>query len=317
MLSALKFVQGAIARKDLIPEMTHFRIKKGFVRAYNGVIAICSPIEVDLDCMPRADTLVRAINMCNETITLSLTPAGKLRLASGSFRAYVDCIDSEIPPLEPEGELVEFAGEQILRCFKVLNGFVGDDASRPWTNGILLRNESAYATNNVIVAEYWLGQTVPFVANIPHVAIREVLRINEAPCRLQLTRSSMTFHYADGRWVRTQLLAAEWPDLSPILNKDCAPIAINPKLFDGLDALKSFSDELGRVYIKDGVLRTQLDDGAGATYEIAELAIEGAYQISMLSLLREHATTADFTLYPLPCLFFGERLRGALVGLRS
>ena len=44
MLKALKFVQGAVSKKDLVPALTHFRIENGTVRSYNGMLALCTPI---------------------------------------------------------------------------------------------------------------------------------------------------------------------------------------------------------------------------------------------------------------------------------
>ena len=54
MLAALKFVQGAVARRDFVPALTHFYIADGFVKGYNGRIAICAPIDVDLVATPKA-----------------------------------------------------------------------------------------------------------------------------------------------------------------------------------------------------------------------------------------------------------------------
>lgn len=316
MLKELKFVQGAIAKKDLLPAMTHFRIEKGTVRAYNGALALCSPISVDIDCTPKADTLVRAIANCTDTITLSLTPGNKLRIQSGAFRAFVDCVEGETPHVEPAGKEVAFDGEVLLEAIKALLPFVGNDASRPWTNGILFKGGSAFATNNVTVIEYWLGTEVPFTINVPLVALKEMLRVNEAPTHAQIDQNSITFHYTDGRWIRTQLLVTTWPELAEILNKDSNAQPVDPRVFEGLEVLKGFSDQLGRVFIKDGVMRTINGDGMGATYDIPGNDMVGCYQIGMLNLLGSVATHVDFSLYPAPCMFFGERLRGAIIGMR-
>lgn len=316
MLKELKFVQGAVARKDFLPAMTHFRIEGGHVRSFNGHMALSSPIPFNIDCTPKADALVRAISNCEETITLSMTQAGKLRVQSGRYKAFVELIDGPTPHVEPAGQPVQFDGKVLLEAFKVLMNFVGDDASRPWTNGILLSGQSAYATNNVCLIEYWLGVQTPVVINIPGDAVREILRINEPPTFAQMDSNSITFHFADERWIRTQLLETAWPDLSKLLDHTCSPVAIDPRLFDGLEFIKGFGDDVGRVYIKDGMLRTHLEEEVGATYEADGIGIEGLYQSKMLMLLKGVATHADFGRYPLPTLFFGERLRGAIIGMR-
>jgi DNA polymerase III sliding clamp (beta) subunit (PCNA family) len=317
MLKELKFVMGAVAKKDFLPAMTHFRIEAGKVRSFNGTLALCSPIPFDIDCTPKADALVKAIGNCSDTITLGMTEGGKLRVQSGSFRAYIETVDGATPHVDPAGEDVMFDGEVLLKAFKTLMPFIGDDASRPWTNGILLRGQSAFVTNNVCLVEYWLGVESPIVVNIPREAVREMLRVDEPPIRAQIDKNSITFHYADERWIRSQLYETNWPDLSKVLDKPSNAVTVLGELFDGLEVIKAFADELGRVYIQDNVLRTHLDADIGATYEIKDGPMpNGLYQIKMLSLLAGVADKADFSLYPAPALFFGERLRGALIGMR-
>lgn len=317
MLKELKFVQGAIAKRDLMPAMTHFRIEGGFVRSYNGVLALCSPIDCDIDCIPKADKLVKAIGRCKDVMTMTMCDNGKLEISSGPFHVFVDCIEGETHHVEPSGTRVDFDGEALLNALKIVYPFIGDDASRPWTNGVLLREQSAFATNNVTLIEYWLAANFPITVNLPEVAITEMLRINEAPTHGQMDQNSMTFHYQDGRWIRTQLLEITWPELTKILNVKSNPTPIDPRLFEALDSLEGFTDKAGRVYIRDGMLRTEDDDAlSGAGYAVAGLGIEGAYQIKMLSLLKGVATHADFTRYPEATMFFGDRLRGAIIGMR-
>lgn len=317
MLKELKFVQGAVAKKDFVPAMTHFRIEKGTVRSFNGTMAICSPIALDLECTPKAETLVRAISNCEETVMLSLTEKGRLKVQSGSFRAFIETIEGDTPHLEPSGRIVQINGAALLDSFQKISTFIGNDASRPWTNGILLRGQSAFATNNVCLIEYWLAIDIPFVVNIPGTAVKEVIRVNEPPIHLQLDDNSVTFHYEGGRWIRTQLYITHWPDISKVLDQPSYPSPVDPRLYQALDSLSQFSDELTRVHLKNGVLRTHLEEEIGASYEVNGLGIDGLYQIKMLRLLEGVAETADFTRYPQPVLFFGKNLRGAIVGMRG
>jgi hypothetical protein len=316
MLRELKFVQGAVARKDFVPAMKHFRIEDGTVRSFNGSLALCSPIPFDIDCSPKADTLVKAISLCKETVTLSMTPANKLRIQSGKFRAFIDTIDDPAAHVIPEGKIVEVDGEVLLQAFKIVSPFIGDDASRPWTNGVLLLEQSAFATNNVCLIEYWLGIQLPFTVNIPREAVREILRIDEAPTHLQITENSVTFHFTDNRWIRTQLLELNWPDLrGKVLDFKCNAQPVDPRLFEGINVLQNFTDDSGRIYIQDGIMRTHEEGEIGASYDVEELKVSGLYQIKMLNLLKAVATSADFTRYPAATLFFGERLRGAIIGM--
>lgn len=316
MIEAMKFVQGAVSTKNLIPEMKHFAIQGGHVRGFNGMLALSSPIDFDMDCAPQAVPLVKAIQNCDDVVSLGMTPAGRLRVKSGGFKAFIECLDLQgLPHQAPEGQEIVFDGEQMMLAIRSLSPFVGNDASRPWTNGILLRGQSAFATNNVCLAEYWIGTEVPFTINVPMPAIKEMQRVAEPPTHAQVCEHSITFHYADGRWIRTQLFSTDWPDLTPILDVDSTPIAVSSELFKGLGMLKPFLDDRGLVFFKDGQVRTTVEDELGAGFDVPGLHHEGVYAYKMLSLLDGIATTADFGRYPDPVTFYdGDRMRGVITG---
>lgn len=317
MLTELKFVQGAVAKKDFLPALTHFAIEGGTVRGYNGTIALCSPIPFDIVCKPKAEPLVRAIANCDETVQLSMTPAGRLSVRSAGFKAFVECVEGETPHALPSGEDVAVDGAALLAALKAVQPFIGEDASRPWCNGVLLRGPSVFATNNVTLVEYWAGGTLPIVVNLPRVAVRELIRIDEAPVRAQFDDHSVTFHYAGGRWLRTQLLSSEWPDLARVLDQPSNPSPIDARLFTGLATIKPFASKLQQAFIRGDTLSTHATDGEGASYTIEGMDLRGVYNIGMLELLDGIAQSIDFTLYPRPCLFFGDRLRGAIIGMRE
>ncbi len=318
MLAELKFVMGAVAKKDFVPALTHFVIENGTVRGYNGTLALCSPIALDIACKPKAVSLVAAIAGCADTVQLTLTPTGRLSVRSGPFKALVECIQDTPLHVEPEGERVELDGAALLAAIKAVMPFVGDDASRPWSNGMLLRGQSAFATNNVMLVEYWIGTAFPHVVNIPRAALKEMIRINEPPLYAQMVPgSNVTFHYSGDRWVRTQLLDVDaWPDLARVLNVESVQQPLQPSLFEGLKTLKPFIDKMGRVYFKDGQICTHVNTDDGDTYDVPGQHHEGIYSHEMLSLLST-ASTIDFTLYPKPCIFMGQNMRGAIVGMRQ
>ncbi|QJI53366.1 DNA polymerase III [Alteromonas phage vB_AcoS-R7M] len=319
MLKELKFVQGAVAKKQFIPELAHFKIEDGTIRGYNGSLALSSPIDLDIDCIPKAAPFVKAISNCKETVSMHLTTTGRLAIRSGSFKAFIDCFEADESAsahVVPEGEEIEINGDALLKALKTVQPFISTDASRPWSNGVLLRGQSAYATNNVSMVEYWMGFNIPIEINIPRNAVNEILRINEAPIAMQCTDKSISFHFPDGKWIRSNLLDLDWPDIERILSAPSNPEPLDTRIFEGLDVVKPFTDDLGRVYLNGGAVKTTLIEGEGASYEIENFTVEGVYQLHILSLLKDTATSIDWSLYPKPCIFYGDRLRGALVGMK-
>lgn len=317
-IDALKFVQGAVSKKDLVPAMAHFVIEGGHVRAFNGVLAISSPIDWQFDCAPLAAPMVKAISYCEDVVSLGLTKTNRLRIESGPFKAFIDCVEMEaLPHQMPEGVVMDLDGGSLLNAFKALLPFVGNDASRPWSNGVLLRDNSAFATNNVCLVEYWLGVEFPFTANLPMAAVAEMIRVGQPPTHAQLSENSVTFHYADERWIRTQLYSTEWPDLSKILGVSNNVKPVPENLFEGLEYIKPFVNETSTVYFIDGQLRTHRDDGIGASYQVEGLPDEGVFRLEMLYKLKDAATQIDFGTYPAPMVFYGNQLRGVILGMRE
>lgn len=318
MLAELKFVQGSVARKDYVAALTHFCIEKGTVRGYNGTLALSCPIPFDIECKPKADPLIKAIANCKDTIQLGMTPAGRLSIKSGKFKAFIDCCPDEVTPhVMPEGERVEVDGKAMLAAFHALEAFMADDASRPWSNGILLRDKSAFATNNVVLVEYWVGVGFPHDVNVPRATVNEVLRINEPPTHAQLSETSLTLHFEGDRWIRTQLGSTEWPDLERVLNRESAQQPVDPLVWDALEALRPFTDKMGKVFFHEEALVTSKTEGDGASYAVPGLTFDGCYQVDMLRKVGAVAKTIDWSAYPGPVIFMGDALRGAVIGMRQ
>lgn len=314
MLDALTFVKGAVARRDYSPVLTHFRISAGKVMGYNGAIALCSPIDLDLECSPKATSFVRAVETCTETVKMHLTPGGKLSIKSGAFTAFVECSPEEFPTIEHSGRVIPLH-ESFLTDLETLAPFMAEDASRPWACGILFRGASAFATNNIVLVEKWLGCPIDCEAAIPKSAVLELLRIGKPPVSMQLSEKSVTFHFAEDQWLFASLAAGTWPDLSKILDKPSNATPVPPLLFDELEKLVHFANDEQDCYLLKNAISTGRELGDGASVELEGLAIEARFNLKQLLLLKGVATSIDFSLYPLPCIFFGEKLRGAIVGM--
>lgn len=331
ILDTLKFVKGSVARKDLAPVLNHFRIANSVITGFNGNISLSAPIALSLDCQPKAAPFTKAIEICEsmEAVpTLSMTKGGKLTIAAGKFKVHIDCIDESFPPLEPEGEVIDIQ-PGMMEAFKILAPLIGEDASRPWARGILIRDGSAYATNNVVIGQYWVNCKLPFDINIPEECIRELLRLNkgELPVRIHATGRSITFGWSDGRFLKSQLLSTEWPNLGPVLDRPSMARRVPGDFFRILDRLAPYVDQAKRVFFLGNQLSTHMGEGQGATFGLDESddmeLLTGAYNIDLLRSLDGLVDKVDWSLYPAPALFFGPDttegyplFRGAIVGMK-
>lgn len=317
MLSALKFVQGAVAKKDFVPVLQHFRLKDGKIFGYNGSLALCSPIGTPLEATPKALPFLKAVEVCqSEAVSLTLTTSKKLVIRSGKFKATIDCeAAGEFPDIFPEGEEILLPFD-ILPILKKLLPFIADDASRPWARGILFRGSSVFATNNIVVVEHWVGTPFPVEVNVPRSAIVELLRIGEPPVAIRTTEDSISFLYTDGRWLRTQVYSLEWPNLSKILDRDSTAVLIPDGFFKAVETLAPFVDEQGRLFLTEGHISTTETEENGTSVALDLNLAPCCFNVKHLQLLEGIVHKIDFSQYPSPCLFTGDNLRGAIAGVR-
>lgn len=317
MLEALKFASAAVGKRAFVEGATHFLIKDGMVRATNGVIAMAAPIPLAVECAPEAIPMVKAIANCEDATQLTLLANGKLNIKSGAFKANIPCTDKIAAHVDPEGEFYEINGAELITALKAVGPFVGTDASRRFSMSVLIKGGSAYATNNVCIAQYWFGTPFPIDVVLSSEAVEALVKIKEIPVRAQVTKTSITFHYESGCWMRSTLMENGWPlNIDNILNVKSNPQTIDPSLFDALQKVKPFTDKTGRVYIENGTVRTHADETEGASYNMQTDMVHGIYALEMLMLLKDNVETADMSLYPNPCTFFGHNFRGVLIGQR-
>lgn len=322
MLSPLKFTQGAIAKKDYVPALTHFRIKNGSIMGYNGAVALSSPIDIDIDCYPVAKTFTRAIQTCEETIQLHLTASKKLAISSGPFKAFIDCLpeDGSFPNIQPEGIEVPVDGQILVDCLRTLEPFISQDASREWSQGVLFRGQSAYATNNVVIVERWLGARFPDL-NIPATAVREIIRIGDPPKAVHVlsgsdgSQKAITFLYPAGQWLRSSLLTLGWPDVSRILDLPSSASRLPKGFFEALEKLIPFIGDQQACIFSSNKISTEKTDGYGASFDVKDFQGVGAFNAKLLLELKPIIQEIDFTCFPKPSMFFGDNLRGVISGI--
>lgn len=317
MLDALKFVKGSVAKKDFVPELTHFFIRGGRITGYNGTMAVSTPIPFDVDCCPKAEPFVRAVEQCDEVTKLSLTPTGKLSVRAGKFKAFVECLSEPYTlPITMEGVKVALE-DSFVPMLKILAPFIADDASRAWAKGIMFRDRVAMATTNPAFIQYWTGIDAP-PFNLPEMAVKELLRIGDSPEYMRVGPSSITFHYGQSqRWLWTTLYTDEWPSVERVLDQPETPmLQVKQEHLDALQKLRPFLDPAQRIYVKPQGLGTLADFEDGASVELP-MECEGIFNYSQLKLVLEVAEKVGLSAYPNPAPFFGPGFRGVLAGMRG
>ncbi len=327
ILDDLNFVRGAIMEHGFAPEIAHFHIKNTGITAFNGVLALHSNIPLDIEIRPHANELIRAIGACKDkSVTLSYTKE-RLHIRSGSFKSVVRCMplkDAPEPHKATPGERVPLNGT-LIPIMRRLLPYIGQDATRPWSRGMMFDTDSVFVTNNIILIQHWLqGPTMPVRVNIPKPAIVELVRIREEPIAVAMDKRSMTFYYKSGRWLSTLTYSLDWPDVRKRLDRKAWMQQIPDTFWTTLEHLAPFADEHSRhVYINAFRVGTEANEIDGASIDIQLFKNSNnmlvKFNIDMLLALKPLITNIDLQSYPDdPSLFkdANNYLRGAIVGMR-
>ncbi|WYV98989.1 hypothetical protein [Stenotrophomonas phage CM2] len=149
-----------------------------------------------MNIKPKAKQLVAAISDCEDTIAMSMTPAGKLRIRAAISRPQWTAQARTTTTPGQRGVAARIDGEKLILALSALKPFIADRRTdKEFAKGVCLRGKSAFASNGVAVGEYWIGSAFPMEAIIPYEAVTELLRIKKAPQFIQMTDRSITFQY--------------------------------------------------------------------------------------------------------------------------
>jgi len=317
MLEALRFIQGGIAKKDFTNQgLTHVRIGGGAVYAYNGQLSLQHPIDTTIEASPKGDSFLRAIRACSEEVTLSMTAGGKLTVKSGRYRAYVEQTVNSIQALMPEGNYYQVDPARFLKGLKQLRPFISEDASRRWSTGIKLDGIHMLATNNSIIVRKNLLTEIPFSIILPEDTVDELIRINEPVEWIQISekRNKVAFHYQKDKWLCSLLFVGDWPDINRILDKQSNQKPVPDGFFQAINQLRTMSTG-DDIIFEDG--RIALCSGLNVNAEADFPVLAGPkFNLGYLLKLENVIHTIDFYAYPAGCLFTGDDLDGAIMGLR-
>lgn len=301
MLHILKRVRGAVADRGVVPELTHFFVYQGRIQGSNSRLAIDAPLPElgGVSFTVPADKFIRAVDCMEEEPKLEVSTT-KLTLKHGRLTVRLPLLANDAyprsvpnaPEWEPESPL--------LPVLEALRPFCSTDAHNAWSLGVLLTEDYAHATNNTCIVRMPcdLLAGTKLRVNLPVYAVDELLRIGEEPTHFGVDERSITFHLADGSWVRTQMIAAEWPlaTLANLYAQHWPAKAKVPKvpaqLLEAVTAVLPFSPsaEFPVVVFADGKVCTEDGEHSAEVEGYAGMLAPMRWNGNILKLVLEHAT---------------------------
>ena len=150
---------------------------------------------------------------------------------------------------------------------------------------------------------------------VPKEMVREMLRVGEEPCGVTRGRQSLTFHYANGAWMRSQLIEQPWIDVRKVIDQPLSGLQdVPPNFAADIKRLETFCEDSGIIHIKETTIGTTSVDTEGAVITVEHPLGCCAFHIAVLNKIASVATKIDFR--NVPAVFTAPNIRGVAMPIR-
>lgn len=313
IVAALKFIEPA--SKDIgQANQTHCMFHGNWVASFDGLLMMAAKVDTDITAFPNTKRLLHTLSRCDESVQITQLDNNRLGIKSGKFSAFVPCLEPGIlaftPPDPPQGTF----NEAVVKALTTVGVIAKENAPRMVQASVLLRTNSAVATDGVTCFEAWHGLPMPTVV-LPKLFISELAKITKKPVMAGASPNTFTVYFEDESFIRTQLYVEPYPNVDSVLNVNASPYPIPAELWAALAKLEAMKGDAHNVIFKAKGLQTDDNENVGASYEI-ELDVEDiTFNIDFLRRLEPYAQTVDWSVDEKPemAAFFGENFRAVLM----
>src|SRR6266403_6010754 len=227
LLEALSFCS-CVSEKLGASYETHIGLRGNWAIAFNGIVAAGSPIPEDVLCHPHNLLLIEALSKCDENFSLTQLDNSKLSIKSGKFKAVVPCLDPALmQSASPDPQIVAITNK-FKEAIEAVGVLASENAQDVLTASVLMNGPSVIATNRRMIFEYWHGLDLPPNVPLPKQFVAALIKQKKNLSGFGFSRSSATFYFEDGCWLRTQLYSDTWADISNSLDREANLWPIEP-----------------------------------------------------------------------------------------
>lgn len=308
LIEALNFVSVATTKiSDISQE--HVRLRDGWLYAANGILSAGHPIEENLNCCPHGPRFLAAVVKSGVAHTMSLTEANRLSVKGDKFRAVLECLpEIDLPPAFPDAACAPL-DDRVKVALAAVGTLVSEAADNVIQSAVKLQAYSAQSTNRQIAIEYWHGIDLPPNLIIPKTFIQAINKQTKPLVGFGFSDRSVTFHYEDKSWIKTQLYEDEYPDINRFFDNPSIPSNLPENFFEAAESVSVYNDNEW-VRFADNQMQSYDSEKTGAQYEVPGLQAGKCFDWKHLNKIKSFCKQIDYTSYPDRMFFFGENVRG-------
>ena len=324
--NAIKFVSPVETEIDEFSQYVNLSNKMAV--AYNGQIAAGYPIVEELNLCPKIDKLEAALKQCGDHIIIVENENQTINVMTQKFRANIPCLDrNSLGQMVPDAPIQTGNFDVLKEAFKVCAALASENAERVVEASLLLENETCSGTNGTALLQYWHGLNVfpPGGIVLPVSFAKAVIKTDKEIVGIggnwnaELgALDSLTFHFSNGAWLKTQCYNDRWPSLAPILDIPSSPKTVPVGLFKAIENVTEFiENESGAVYLRPNFIYSHIDHSVGAEFKVPDLdGVNKTLNAKLVKKVAPFITSIDLTTYEDKVMFFGDKLRGAFMAMR-
>lgn len=294
ILESLKRLS-AIKENDT-PQSRNVLLNEGWLVLYNGILAGALKVDAGVNCYVNRKLLESALAHVGKKLAMTVLPTGDLVVQSGDYHSVVPGANpAEIIPTPPDANV--YAINDAVRTALVRAGrLAADSAQEVHHASVLLNGQTVVGTNNRALVESWHGYQLPVGTPLPKIAVTALDKYGDTLAGFGMGIETVTFHFADGGYIRSQFYNAPWPEqitgsYANLFEGQPAPATPPKGFFDAVRQVQPFghpTDSGGEiVLLRQEMVQTHEDAERGASIAVKGLFDEGAFNARDLLALED------------------------------
>lgn len=313
--AAVTAIKDALSSKDLGAFLNHYLIADGELIATDGKLTAGYPIDYSISALvpgPEFESLVGSLE--GEIVATELD--GAIKLAAGRMHGTIKTLSPDtVAFLRPEGEF-SAPPKDFVEALRRTRNFIADQAVNMWGLCACLRTGAILASNNISLVEV---ECLELVTErdilIPSPAVDFIIGAKAELTGYLTNANHAGFQWADGLWLRTQLIDDVFPaNASKLLEiKSTTPTAISKEWKKAYSAVADISEAIVSIHpdkIVGGKGKVVVEYGV----ETPRLEQVVHFNPKFLDIVMGVAKSWDPQAYPKPVPFCGDGVYGIVVG---
>jgi hypothetical protein len=305
LIQALEFV--CLNQKDTPLEVACL-FEDQQVTTFNGIVTLGHPVQGDLSACVQSKRLLAALHRIDGAYSIA-QDGSKLTVQGGKLKVPIACYPLD---LLASGQPDPICG-LLSNDFRTALDFVGqwavETGSSVEMSSVLCKGQSVFSTDRIVAVEYWHGINFPELV-IPKTFITLLSKIKFGIVAFGFSDNSLTIHFENKAWIKTQLYQDKWPNLIPMFDRQTEQKQLPIGFKEAINNLFEFAEI--NIIVGNEAINTHKKAELSASFDI-KCDQTGIFNSAKLASVLPYIETIDFCSDTNKvALFYGKNIRGII-----